>query len=519
MRAERVVELTFREGAKVLSQGSGYLLTPRHVLTARHVLAPRALGARCSVQPLVDPATAHLPDAQQLRPQPMPASVCWLHDDTLDVALVALDQEVAVAPEPPLLGLVAVDDLYAHPCECVGFPAAAVDASRLLKGNASYVPTHKRFDIDVFGTVNAAQWEEWAGFSGSLVFSRGHAIGVVHTVDGRWQGKLTATPLRRLVDEPAFQAFWRAEGLPELRPRPLSGAEESPLEFIVGQLHLLDRKDPVNAVLATLRKLPPRTPSRVFVVPGLTKDLHHRFIQRLAETPEMQRLLERETSAPEVIQTLPWPETTVVDDPAAALCELLAPLYRAARLPPPGADAPPEAALLRQRLDDGVMPRACWALVERPRAFGGHAELLRRLIAFWMTLDAGRPAALFLCIDCEEPPPAKPSRWRSLFAKAPQPEADLLTAIDDALERWAERMAPVDELEAIVPTHVTPWITELKQQQRLGRVRPGMLDVLDLSLRNALGEGLRLADVGVRIGPLLHDATTAGGPHARAADN
>src|SRR3954470_5118574 len=107
MQAQRVVELTFG----TLSAGSGYLITPRHVLTARHIVKPLAVGSACTVRPLIAIDSA-LP-----RPAPMQARAAWYlapgAKRDLDLAIIELHASTSTSlpQDPIILGSIPAHDI------------------------------------------------------------------------------------------------------------------------------------------------------------------------------------------------------------------------------------------------------------------------------------------------------------------------------------------------------------------------------------------------------------------------
>jgi hypothetical protein len=102
----RVVEI-LQDGK---SRGSGYLITPRHVLTARHVPKPPVRGTECIVHPLRSASEHTIPPSQEPRPQPMPAKVGWVSTEH-DFALIEITGAPLRPPnrQPLPLGEVPVD--------------------------------------------------------------------------------------------------------------------------------------------------------------------------------------------------------------------------------------------------------------------------------------------------------------------------------------------------------------------------------------------------------------------------
>lgn len=279
---ERVVELRFGE----LSQGSGYLISPTHVLTARHVIAPLPArrGARCVVRALVDFGQAHLPIDSQRRPDPIAAEVAWVHDDdTLDIAVVKLDRPIALPAAELAVGRVPVHDVSHRPMTFIGFPEAAGTASKTYSGHASYAPGPKRFDLDVASALPTA-WKASAGVSGALVFSGEHALGVVCTVDGRWDRKLTATPFQRLLENDSFRRWWESDGNRPLRPVDLDGGARASVEPAEPELPRLlawcDRSDEFDALDQLLASAPG---PRLLGLAGPTSHSARHVVRRLVD--------------------------------------------------------------------------------------------------------------------------------------------------------------------------------------------------------------------------------------------
>jgi hypothetical protein len=93
MELSRIVEIL--QGGK--SYGSGYLITPRHLLTARHVPLPGVLGTSCNVRPICrfreEPKSLDV----QTRPPPVSAKVGWVHK-SCDLAVIEITGDPISGP-------------------------------------------------------------------------------------------------------------------------------------------------------------------------------------------------------------------------------------------------------------------------------------------------------------------------------------------------------------------------------------------------------------------------------------
>jgi hypothetical protein len=426
----------------------------------------------------------------------------------LDIAVVTLDKPLSVPPVPMLWARVVRGETRPRGFVGTGFPAAAGTQSHPFFGQLTDVADADRLDLHIASSL-PGNWKAWAGASGTMIFCDGSAVGVVASVDGRWTGKLSATPLHRLLSDSDFQRWYVDEGesMPSLHL--LGGAREAPLDLIAGALHRLDRHDAYRAARDHLQArgqaaAAPRPP-QLLVAAGLEADWHHKLMQQLAESLEVQRLLGREANAQEVIVELPWPREDRIVDPGLALLDLLGPMYAAAQLDPPAREdlsAVKERKRLGKRLDDGVSPRGYWTLLQQRQAYGGHGALLQGLIQFWAGLQTRHPMFLFLCLALDDPPRRKPPLLGFLAPQPPKPETDLKAVIKRSLAPLGPHLASLPDLDAIASHHVTPWINDLKR--RFPTLNSSQLDLFGAALQTRLGsEGLRLAPLSACLGEVL----------------
>jgi hypothetical protein len=204
----RIVEVGFSDGG----QGSGFLMTGRHVFTASHLSKEATrLGAPCRIRRMpagAVGAAARKTAASKPAPPILRGKVVWVDED-LDVSIIRLDEGVGghVAP----LACARVESIQPLECFFTGFPQASDRDSRTVTGTLTFEPTSCRFDLDYHSASPLSQ-EQWGGVSGAMVFHGDVAVGIVRTVSRAWNKKFTATPLTLLLDEPLFQRYWEREG-------------------------------------------------------------------------------------------------------------------------------------------------------------------------------------------------------------------------------------------------------------------------------------------------------------------
>jgi hypothetical protein len=501
MQPDRVVEVNFGTSA-----GSGYLISPRHVLTARHVCEPAEPGAPCTIRRLCMPEDVLTPLLAS-RTAEETASVGWV-SLTQDIAVLDLDRPVPVSavpgqsPEQPIpLGVVPGDPPF-HDCVGTGFPAASRVNERTLDGVLSWVRNSGRFDVNVQNGLPDG-CANWAGFSGTMLLVGGVAVAMAIIVDPLWAGGvLTAVPVESLLDDPGFIAHLQKAGTSAPERRVVGRATSSFLARISARIYRIDRGEQAETILGHVRRLPARAPPQIFLVPGLDEDEHHLLIDRLSREAAIARCLGRQATGEAVIRTLNWPKEPTINPDTRFQDTLLEPLHAALGLEPPQPGAPPDYDALQKRLSDGVSPRGFWVLVNRAHAFGGHGALLRRWLGFWQELaqrDPGPPVLLFLCFAWDDPPAPRPGLMSFLRRPPPRPDPDLEPALTEAADR--DQFTQLADLSHITATDLHPWIDELRQSCQPAPSE--QFDALRFALVSRIGEGKRMRGLSIDIANVL----------------
>ena len=205
----RVCEL-YAEGPDVEGSGSGYRIGDRLVLTAQHVIAPAGgAGGRVLVRPLGVSGW-------------LSARVEWANADA-DAALVVVEDEGWRAPagESTLRwGELAGSDPV--PCAAVGFPWASARPDRMRDTAHVYgqlAPLGQlrqgRLDFDVASASPSPRLggSPWAGMSGAGVIADNHLVAVVTVDPARYQDRLVAMPIGRLLGDEGFRARLAEHGV------------------------------------------------------------------------------------------------------------------------------------------------------------------------------------------------------------------------------------------------------------------------------------------------------------------
>jgi hypothetical protein len=206
----RVCEL-YAAGPDVEGSGSGYRLGDRLVLTACHVIAPAVAGAGGGL--LIRPVGVS---------GWLPARVAWADADA-DAALIVIEDDGWRAPTgESVLRWGELGGSDPVPCAAVGFPWASARPDRMrdtahLYGQLAPLGQLKqgRLDLDVASASPSARagGSPWAGMSGAGVIADNHLVGVITVDPARYQGRLVAVPVGRLLADPAFQARLADQGV------------------------------------------------------------------------------------------------------------------------------------------------------------------------------------------------------------------------------------------------------------------------------------------------------------------
>jgi hypothetical protein len=192
--------------------GSGYLITPQHVLTARHVAEPPRCGTDCEIRPLYQSDRQEASLGLEARSGALPSKVAWTSQDQ-DFAVIEIDGDPIRWVESGLTTFGKVPkDGQPRDCAGTGFPEAAGLEDKSVTGMLSWVLTTGRFDIDVT-TASPRKPEQWCGISGSAIFVDGLLVAVVRTIDKNWAGRvLEATPTEYLLGDSSFLNYFSKRG-------------------------------------------------------------------------------------------------------------------------------------------------------------------------------------------------------------------------------------------------------------------------------------------------------------------
>ena len=198
-------------GPDAKGSGSGYRLGDRLVLTARHVIVPAVAGpgGKLWVRPVE--VTEWLP-----------ARVEWDNADA-DAALIGIEDERWRAPDGESVlrwGELAGSDPV--PCAAVGFPRASVRPDRVrdtahVYGQLAPLGQLKagRLDLDVASASPSAHpgGSPWAGMSGAGVIADNHLVAVITVDPARYQDRMVAVPVSRLLADVGFRAGLAEHGV------------------------------------------------------------------------------------------------------------------------------------------------------------------------------------------------------------------------------------------------------------------------------------------------------------------
>ncbi|MFI6157898.1 trypsin-like peptidase domain-containing protein [Kitasatospora sp. NPDC051170] len=202
----------------VRSVGSGYLIGPRLVLTARHVVTQKGLDAPW---PAIEAQVGH-PGEVVVRT--VGVGKVWPHPSGLDVALLLLDDDVAV-PEPVRWGRPTGRGVLQY--EALGFPRASVHREKHevehLRGDlpllSSGTSRHYVLDQRIAPDPQPDGRKAWAGASGAAVFCESRLVGVVVQYDqAHGNRRLRACPAHDFARNDVFEKVLAryGDGTPDL---------------------------------------------------------------------------------------------------------------------------------------------------------------------------------------------------------------------------------------------------------------------------------------------------------------
>ncbi|MFE5795144.1 tetratricopeptide repeat protein [Streptomyces sp. NPDC056503] len=223
MDAQRTVYI--KPDQPVGGSGSGYLIGPRLVLTALHVVHDDGIRAEGATVWVGHPRT-------EAGLHQRTATVVWPAADAdpdnpgvPDVALLRLDQD-ADAGHTSAVRWGRPQDTAPLPYSGIGVPAFSTAAGGTvqyehLRGELAPLTTAGRrwaLDCRIWPAATQQKERPWAGASGTAIFSDGHLVGVVVEYGtGMGERRLTAEPVHRLLDDPAFAAVLAEHAFPGTR--------------------------------------------------------------------------------------------------------------------------------------------------------------------------------------------------------------------------------------------------------------------------------------------------------------
>jgi hypothetical protein len=494
VQLERVVELEFAG-----SSGSGYLITPRHVLTARHVAKPPEKGTQCKVQPLCCVGDAELPLTKRVRPASISGTVVWVpKDESIDLAIIELNDQteiVGLSSQVIPFGRVP-SQAVPWPCRGIGFPAAAGDDDWTIYGTLSWVTRSHRFKIEV--ETAPTNWQQWAGCSGTSVFCGDLLVGVIWTADSGWKGSvLEATPTEILLDDPEFRAFLTNSRVALPAERKIGGPPEDHFASdVLDRICEIDRGPQVDIVTHEIKSTPGVL---IFTLLGVDEDEHHLLMARLSRESVVGNYLGIDAPGSDVLVNLHWPEEPTIN-PDDAFRDMVNILWARLRLPPPPADQEIDLTALSRQLDSGTTPRGFWVMIDREQACDGHSQLLSRWLQLWTdlgSLGSKQPALLFVCLSLAAPKVRKRSfaQVLGLAPPSPMPDPNLTVVLKEAREK--KTLMALPELDKIKVKDVHSWITKLRCIPELSV--QAHLESLRFDLVQKIGSGKRLRFVSIQV--------------------
>lgn len=204
--------------AHTLSTGSGYLVTPKHIITAAHVVYHKE---NCS-NPNTDLDTLKIKiKIRFLTGQPTSKSYFATpayYNKQADICILSLDSDLINPVTPNFkFGQLSRDTHQILSCRACGFPKASQETNS--DGSIKrYISSGLRGTIDLDGDVNTGLFpialtpgfspsssDLCKGFSGSAVFVQDFLVGIITLANSSYSGsRLTMFPISSLFQDSTF---------------------------------------------------------------------------------------------------------------------------------------------------------------------------------------------------------------------------------------------------------------------------------------------------------------------------
>jgi GTPase SAR1 family protein len=224
---------------------------------------------------------------------------------------------------------------------------------------------------------------DMAGLSGSIVFSDRLAIAILQSI--RSDGRLVATPIAALLEEPEFQRYWTSRGLPAPMavsvlnystsepPRP--PRTRDPADVILGSLDLVDRRDVLYQMHLAIRARIP-----VIAVHATPDDMPEIFLEGLS----------RDRDARNLFDSMVPVDFHVSTDPRDTLTSFIRGIISRLEpdLPQPTRDITRLAGHVRRLLERSGRRNAFYTKLP-PGSWPRASEAVRSFVEFWSVASSG----------------------------------------------------------------------------------------------------------------------------------
>jgi len=469
MEANRVVQI---RAAGELS--SGYVIAPGLVLACAHGLKNADRNDTVSVR--------GINDLKKPAQDPIFAGTILWKGEGVDAALVKI--------------------LDGHPvsrrCGGARVPFACLTSQRLCKGTGfpSAVITDESEDnkYEFSGEVQEAggsdsllvelktklpDADDWAGISGAALLCGRALVGIMRqTHKALGSGGLRAEPIEKLFQDEGFLECVKGFKLELPVPYIATFDVHRVRTFVCN----IDRQKPAQTVKAHFGT--ERWP-KIVVVPGVSRQKHERFIERLARF-EMKALLDDVDVEPDLVfPELSWPKSLRIDssDKYRSWLGEAWPRLGGFAMPDGLNDIAACADALKTAIEHSPGPHGFWVSVNQATAQAGvgHGAFLAKWGALWKAIreiegpdgrkGLDRPFGIFLCLVDGEPPAPDEQAVKGRFPwsrqTAPPPPADAQPTWDGALgdlfKEGALYGAEELQLEDIPYDEVRGWISRLRE--------------------------------------------------------